>query len=174
MGNGGQESACGWCKDKWGDVLADNADRFIKSSDRSRSCCCQARVRRHDANEKKTMSLRLKAVKHRLSVRHPFGRQQAAGVNHHHHRKLPLRQDRFSHRRRHPGTAHPLRLLILFKAGCCGPFTSPGSFSSSSQQPTTRSTAGRPNLWRITSARCAAAALTATARRLRRTAAGTR
>ena len=27
VGNGGQESACGWCKDKWGIVLADHADR---------------------------------------------------------------------------------------------------------------------------------------------------
>ena len=27
VGNGGQESACGWCKDKWGGVLADYAAR---------------------------------------------------------------------------------------------------------------------------------------------------
>ena len=27
VGNGGQESECGWCKDKWGGLLADNAAR---------------------------------------------------------------------------------------------------------------------------------------------------
>ena len=71
--------------------------------------------------------LRLKAVKHRLSVRHPFGHQQAAGVNDHHHRKLPLRQDRFSRRRRYPGTAHLLR-LILFKAGGLWAYDEPLQF----------------------------------------------
>lgn len=74
---------------------------------------------------------RLKAVKHRLSVRHLFGHQQATGVNNHHQRKLPLRQDRFSHRRRHPGTAHPLHplhLLILFKAGGLWAFYDPRQF----------------------------------------------
>ena len=52
VGNGGQESACGWCKDKWGIVVADYADRPDESDHRSRSCCRQTRVRCDDGDEK--------------------------------------------------------------------------------------------------------------------------
>ena len=50
VGNGGQESACGWCKDKWGLSLADHADRAHEGDHRSRSRRRQARVRRDDAD----------------------------------------------------------------------------------------------------------------------------
>ncbi|WP_338416583.1 VOC family protein [uncultured Sphaerotilus sp.] len=29
IGNGGQASACGWCKDRWGGVVADHAPRAL-------------------------------------------------------------------------------------------------------------------------------------------------
>ena len=50
VGNGGQESACGWCKDKWGIVVADYADRSDQSDNRSRPR--QARVQCDDGDEK--------------------------------------------------------------------------------------------------------------------------
>lgn len=30
VGNGGQESVCGWCKDKWGGVMADHAQSVAR------------------------------------------------------------------------------------------------------------------------------------------------
>jgi 2-polyprenyl-6-hydroxyphenyl methylase/3-demethylubiquinone-9 3-methyltransferase len=51
VGSGGQESACGWCKDKWG-LSWHYADRSDQSDNRSRSRCRQARVRCDDADEK--------------------------------------------------------------------------------------------------------------------------
>ena len=47
VGNGGQESACGWCKDKWGDY----ADRPDGSGHRHGYRCRQASVRCNDADE---------------------------------------------------------------------------------------------------------------------------
>jgi hypothetical protein len=38
VGNGGQESACGWCKDKWGDVLADHAPGADRGDGGRRRC----------------------------------------------------------------------------------------------------------------------------------------
>ncbi len=52
MDNGGQESACGWCKDKWGSVVADHAARAHCRNRRSRSRRSQARFRGDDADEK--------------------------------------------------------------------------------------------------------------------------
>ena len=51
VGNGGQESDCGWCKDKW-IVLADYADRADEGNHQPRSRRRQARVRCDDADAK--------------------------------------------------------------------------------------------------------------------------
>jgi len=50
VGNGGQESACGWCKDKWGLSVADHAARPVGRDRRPRPRGGQARVRRDDAD----------------------------------------------------------------------------------------------------------------------------
>ena len=52
VGNGGEESACGWCKDKWGLSWQITPDRSDPSDHRSRSRRRQARVRCDDADEK--------------------------------------------------------------------------------------------------------------------------
>ena len=52
VGNGGQESACGWCKDKWGLSWQITPIALTQSDHRSRSRCRQARVRCDDGDEK--------------------------------------------------------------------------------------------------------------------------
>ena len=52
VGNGGQESACGWCKDKWGLSWQITPARPDRRDDRPRSRGGQARVRRDDDDEK--------------------------------------------------------------------------------------------------------------------------
>ena len=47
VGNGGQASACGWCKDRWGIFLADHPARADRGDGGGR-CRGQARVRGHD------------------------------------------------------------------------------------------------------------------------------
>ena len=51
VSNGGEESECGWCQDKWG-VLADYAGGSDASDNRFRSRRRQARLRCDDANGK--------------------------------------------------------------------------------------------------------------------------
>ena len=50
VANGGKESACSWCKDKWG-ILADYAGRPAQRGNRSGSRCGQARLPCDDADE---------------------------------------------------------------------------------------------------------------------------
>ena len=50
VGNGGQESACGWCKDKWGLNWQITPIALIAGDHRSRSRGRQARVRRDDGD----------------------------------------------------------------------------------------------------------------------------
>ena len=51
VGNGGKESECGWCKDKWGPELADHAAHLERShGDRRRRG--QTRLRGDDDDEK--------------------------------------------------------------------------------------------------------------------------
>ena len=52
VGNGGEESACGWCKDKWGLSWQITPIALTQSDNRSRSRRRQARVRCDDADEK--------------------------------------------------------------------------------------------------------------------------
>ena len=52
VGNGGQESACGWCKDKWGLSWQITPIASDESGHRSRSRRRQARVRGDDDDEK--------------------------------------------------------------------------------------------------------------------------
>ena len=51
VGNGGQESACGWCKDKWGLSWQITPIALTRGDHRSRSRRRQARVRRDDDDE---------------------------------------------------------------------------------------------------------------------------
>ena len=48
VGKGGQESECGWCKDRWRSVLADHPARPHRGDIRPRSRGSQARIRRDD------------------------------------------------------------------------------------------------------------------------------
>ena len=52
VGNGGQESDCGWCKDKWGLSWQITPRALIRGNNRPRSRSGQARVRRDDDDEK--------------------------------------------------------------------------------------------------------------------------
>ena len=52
VGNGGQESACGWCKDKWGVSWQITPIALTEAITESRSRRRQARVRGDDADEK--------------------------------------------------------------------------------------------------------------------------
>ena len=52
VGNGGQESACGWCKDKWGVSWQITPSCSDAGDHRSRPRCCQACIRCDDADEK--------------------------------------------------------------------------------------------------------------------------
>ena len=61
VGNGGQESECGWCKDKWG-LSWQIADRPDASGHRSRSRRGQAGVRCHDADEDRRRRDRVRAA----------------------------------------------------------------------------------------------------------------
>ena len=49
--NGGEESMCGWCRDKMGLLLADHAARAARSHGQSRQGRGQARVRGDDDDE---------------------------------------------------------------------------------------------------------------------------
>ena len=51
VGNGGQESACGWCKDKWGLSWQITPIALTEGDRRPRSRRRQARVRGDDADE---------------------------------------------------------------------------------------------------------------------------
>ncbi len=51
VGNGGKESACGWCKDKWGDFLADHSARADRR-DGGRRRRSKAGVHGDDGHEK--------------------------------------------------------------------------------------------------------------------------
>ena len=51
VGNGGQESECGWCKDKWGLSWQITPIALTQADHRSRPGRRQARVRRDDADE---------------------------------------------------------------------------------------------------------------------------
>ena len=48
IANGGQESACGWCKDRFGPVVADHAARLGRRDHGPGSRRGQARLRRDD------------------------------------------------------------------------------------------------------------------------------
>jgi predicted 3-demethylubiquinone-9 3-methyltransferase (glyoxalase superfamily) len=50
VGNGGEESECGWCKDKWG--LSWQITPIAMNQSGNQSRCRQARVRCDDADEK--------------------------------------------------------------------------------------------------------------------------
>ncbi len=52
VGNGGQESACGWCKGQVGPVVADHAARPDGGHCRPGPRCGQAGFRSHDADGK--------------------------------------------------------------------------------------------------------------------------
>ena len=51
VGNGGQESACGWCKDRWGLSWQITPRRADRGDRRPRPRRRQARVRRDDDDE---------------------------------------------------------------------------------------------------------------------------
>ena len=50
-GNGGQESACGWCKDKWGFSWQITPRVLLEGDDQQRQGGGQARVQRDDDDE---------------------------------------------------------------------------------------------------------------------------
>ena len=52
VGNGGEESECGWCRDKWGVSWQITPVALMKAPDRSQSRRRQARLRCDDAHEK--------------------------------------------------------------------------------------------------------------------------
>ena len=52
VGNGGQESECGWCKDKWGLSWQITPRALTRGDRRPRSRRGQARLRSHDDDEK--------------------------------------------------------------------------------------------------------------------------
>ncbi len=52
VGNGGQESECGWCKDKWGISWQITPSALTKAHDRLRPLRRQAGIRCNDDNEK--------------------------------------------------------------------------------------------------------------------------
>lgn len=50
IGNGGEASVCGWCKDKWGDFVADHSTHPHRSHQPPRPSGGQTCVRGHDAD----------------------------------------------------------------------------------------------------------------------------